>query len=71
MAPGVDQLEGMTLASRAAQELASIAIDFELEAEQLEQYAAMRRGDMKLEREAIGCRTEARRVRNELERFGR
>lgn len=57
--------------TRAAQELASIANDLEREANEFEQCAAMRRGDMKLEREAMTCRSEARKVRQELERFGR
>jgi len=57
--------------TRAARELASIADDYEREANEFEQHAAMRRGDMKLEREAMTCRSEARRVLRELERFGR
>lgn len=71
MAPGFGALKGTNMASRAVQELASIADDYEREANEFEQCAAMRRGDMKLEREAMACRSEARKIRHELERFGR
>ena len=71
MAPGFGALKGTNMASRSAHELVSIADDYEREANEFEQHVAMRRGDMKLEREAINCRSEARRVRRELERFGR
>lgn len=61
--------EGGVMASRAAQELANYALDLETQADALERMAAAKRGSNEAEREAMMCRSEAARVRREIERW--
>ena len=61
--------EGGVMASRAAQELVDYAIDLEAQADALERMAAVKRGSNEAELEGMMCRSEAARVRRELERW--
>ncbi len=57
------------MALRAYHELLAVERGFTQEAEELDAYAALKRGNHEAEREATFCRIEARNVRKELERF--
>lgn len=57
------------MALRAYHELLAVEQAFTQEAEELDVYAAKKRGNHEAEREAALCRIEARNVRKELERF--
>ncbi len=57
------------MALRAYHELLEVEQAFAQEAEELDAYAALKRGNHEAEREATFCRIESRNVRKELERF--
>lgn len=57
------------MALRAYQELLSVEQAFTQEADELDAYAAKKRGNHEAEREATFCRIEARNIRKEIERF--
>lgn len=57
------------MALRAYHELLEVERGFTQEAEELDVYAALKRGNYEAKREAALCRIEARNVRKELERF--
>lgn len=57
------------MALRAYHELLAVEQVFTQEAEELDAYAALKRGNHEAEREAAFCRIEAKNVRKEIERF--
>lgn len=61
--------KGGVMASRAAQELVEYAIDLEVQADALERVAAAKHGSNEAELEGMMCRSEAARVRREIERW--
>lgn len=57
------------MALRAYHELLAVEQGFTQEADELDAYAAKKRGNHEVEREAMFCRIDARNVRKEIERF--
>lgn len=57
------------MALRAYHELLAVERGFTQEAEELDAYAALKRGNHEAEREATFCRIESRNVWREIERF--